>query len=41
MKHRATVKFRQCYDALPQEVQLLADRAFELLKQDTRWGEVR
>ena len=36
MKHRATTRFRQCYDALPQDVQRLADRAFELLKQDTR-----
>lgn len=34
MRHRATARFWECYDALPQEVQRLADRCYELLRQD-------
>ena len=34
MNHRATPRFWQAYDALPDEVRRLADRNFELLKTD-------
>ncbi len=36
MKHRASPRFWACYEALPLEVQLLADRAYEQLKADPR-----
>jgi hypothetical protein len=36
MKHRATPRFWACYRALPEEVQHLADRGYELLKADSR-----
>lgn len=34
MRHRATSRFWECYHALPQEVQRLADRCYEQLRQD-------
>jgi len=34
--HRATVDFWSCYDALPETVQTVADRAFEMLRSDPR-----
>ena len=34
MTHRATPRFWSCYHALPSEVQQLADRNYELLKND-------
>ncbi|HYH81983.1 MAG TPA: hypothetical protein VEX86_19410 [Longimicrobium sp.] len=34
MKHHASVRFWQAYDALPPEVQRLADENFALLKRD-------
>jgi hypothetical protein len=36
MRHRATPRFWQCYQALPEEVQRLADRSYELLRADAR-----
>jgi len=36
VKHRATPDFWQRYNALPTEVQRLADAAYQLLKFDTR-----
>ncbi len=36
MKHRTTPRFWQAYDALPDEVQRLADENFDLLKSDPR-----
>ena len=32
MKHTASKRFRQCFDALPADVQLLARRGFKQLK---------
>lgn len=32
MTHRATPRFWRCYQGLPQDVRLLADRSYELLK---------
>jgi hypothetical protein len=34
MRHRATPRFWGCYNALPTEVQQLADRCYALLRQD-------
>jgi hypothetical protein len=34
MKHGASPAFWSLYDALPRDVQELADKSFELLKQD-------
>ncbi|MEO6182481.1 MAG: hypothetical protein ABIP71_05185 [Verrucomicrobiota bacterium] len=36
MKHRATTKFWQFKDRLPQEIQKLADENYELLKANAR-----
>ena len=36
MKHRASIKFWQYYDQLPDEVRKLADANFVLLKNDPR-----
>ena len=36
MKHHATRRFWRCYHALPEDVRLLADQGYELLKRDTR-----
>ena len=36
MRHRASPRFWACYHALPLEVQLQADRSFELLKSEPR-----
>jgi hypothetical protein len=36
LSHHAAPEFWDCYRALPTEVQRLADRAFALLKSDTR-----
>ena len=36
MKHRASPRFWACYEALPHEIQLQADRAYEQLKADPR-----
>ena len=35
MKHRASRRFWECYHALPQEVQHLADANYDLLKKDS------
>lgn len=37
MKHRVTPDFWYYYRQLPSEIQELADRCFELLKQDPRY----
>jgi hypothetical protein len=34
VRHRATPRFWQSYGQLPEEVQRLADRSYELLRQD-------
>lgn len=34
MNHRASRKFWQCYRQLPDDIQKLADRSYELLKND-------
>ncbi|HEU5068964.1 MAG TPA: hypothetical protein VFV96_00955 [Verrucomicrobiae bacterium] len=36
MRHRATPKFWTFRDALPKEIQELADKSYELLKSDPR-----
>ncbi len=36
MKHRASPRFWSCYHRLPEEIQRLADRAYELLCNDPR-----
>ncbi len=36
MTHHASPSFWSCYDALPAAVRTLADKQFELLKQDSR-----
>lgn len=36
MTHRANGRFWACYRALPEEIQLLADRSYELLKANPR-----
>lgn len=35
MRHRASPKFWQFYNALPPEIQKLADENYQLLKQDS------
>ena len=41
MKHRATRRFWNCYEKLPDEVQRLADKSFELLKQDAHHSSLQ
>jgi hypothetical protein len=36
MKHRASSRFWRLYRALPQEIQQLADRGYQMLLQDPR-----
>ncbi len=36
MNHRATPRFWSCYRRLPEEIQQLADRGYELLRADPR-----
>jgi hypothetical protein len=36
MKHRATPRFWECYQALPADIQHLADQSFDLLKSNPR-----
>jgi len=36
MTHRATPRFWACYRLLPKEIQELADRCYEMLKNDPR-----
>lgn len=36
MKHRATPRFWACYRRLPDEVQQLADRGYDMLRHDPR-----
>lgn len=41
MTHRASPRFWQAYNALPSEIQRLADENFELLKRDPRHPSLR
>ncbi|MDG4552272.1 MAG: hypothetical protein P9F19_03695 [Candidatus Contendobacter sp.] len=41
MNHHANPDFWTCYRALPQEVQVLADRAYLLLKQNPHHPSLR
>lgn len=41
VKHRAARRFWQCYDALPIEVQRLADHNYTLLKADPRYPSLQ
>ena len=36
MNHRASPRFWSCYRRLPDDIQRLTDRAYELLQQDLR-----
>ena len=36
MNHRATPRFWACYRRLPTEIQQLADRCYEMLREDSR-----
>ena len=36
MRHRAAPRFWQCYRQLPDDVQRLADRCYDLLRQNPR-----
>jgi hypothetical protein len=36
VRHRASPRFWQCYRQLPEDVQRLADRCYELLQRDPR-----
>jgi hypothetical protein len=36
MNHRATPRFWSCYHRLPEEIQRLADRCYQLLRNDPR-----
>jgi hypothetical protein len=36
MNHRATSRFWACYRQLPEEIRRLADRSYELLRNDSR-----
>ena len=36
MQHRRTKSFREAYEALPPDTQLLADKSFQLLKSDLK-----
>ena len=40
-KYRVTAKFWECYDALPQSIQQLADKKYALLKEDPRHPSLR
>jgi hypothetical protein len=40
MRHRATPRFWQCYRSLPEEVQRLADKQYQLLSSDPRHPSV-
>ena len=41
MSHHANFDFWACYEALPWEVQKVADRAYELLEQNPRHPSLR
>jgi len=41
LKHHASPDFWTCYGALPEDIQKLADQAYEHLKQDPRYPSVR
>lgn len=36
MKHFATDEFWECYEKLPKQIQALADKNYDLLKQDPK-----
>jgi hypothetical protein len=37
MKHRASKRFWQCYNELPEDIQNLADKNYELLKTSAQY----
>ncbi len=41
MRHQATPRFWSCYRQLPEDVQRLADRCYELLRQDPQHPSLR
>jgi hypothetical protein len=41
LKHHASPDFWACYRSLPQEVQKLADQAYEHLKRDPRYPSLQ
>jgi hypothetical protein len=41
LKHRATPEFWAFYEALPRDVRRKADKAFALMKQNTRHGSLQ
>jgi hypothetical protein len=41
MKHQATSRFWSCYESLPAEIRLLADKNFELLKSNPNHPSLR
>ena len=41
MRHRASPRFWACYNSLPSEVKLQADRCFKLLKAEPRHPSLR
>ena len=41
MKHRANAKFWRFYEQLPDDIQILADRSYALLKSDPHHGSLR
>ena len=41
MRHQATPRFWSCYRQLPEDVQRLADRCYELLRQDPQRPSLR
>ena len=41
MRHFTTPEFWQCFDRLPAEVQILASKDFELLKENPRYPSLR
>jgi hypothetical protein len=41
MNHRATPRFWACYKRLPREIQNLADRDYQLLRDDPRHPSIR
>lgn len=41
MRHRADHEFWKCYDRLPDEIRQLADRTFQVLKENPRHPSLR
>jgi hypothetical protein len=41
VNHRASPRFWRCYESLPEDVRKLADKSFELLKENSRHPSLR